>query len=161
MLKRGISNWQRLPVNPMVDDVLRFLRADLVRREVVVESELAAGLPDITADRVPFEQILINIINNACDAMQDRAPGERVVHIRTSVDAGTVTIAIGDRGIGLPEKPERVFEPFYTTKAEGLGMGLAISRSIITAHGGRLWAEANPDRGATFRVSVPMAAEPQ
>jgi two-component system sensor histidine kinase DctS len=128
---------------------------------VVVETELGEGLPEIMADRVPFEQVLINIISNACDAMQDRGPGERVVRVRTSAEAGTVTLAIADTGVGLPERPERVFEPFYTTKAEGLGMGLAISRSIVTAHGGRLWAEANPDGGATFRVSVPVAAEPQ
>jgi two-component system sensor kinase FixL len=160
MLKRGTPNRRRLALDGVVEDVLRFMRADLVRRAVVVEVTPAPNLPDIHADVVPLEQVLINIIGNACDAMSGCAAGDRIVSIRTSAAAGTVTISIADCGCGLPENPDRVFEPFYTTKAEGLGMGLAISRSIVTAHGGRLLAEPNAGRGATFHIVLPaMEAE--
>ena len=160
LLKRGKPNRHRLSMNRLVEDVLRFMRADLIRRGVAVESSLDPGLPDISADAVPLEQVLINIIGNASEAMGDNAPGDRVVKIRTSAKADCVTVTIEDRGCGLPALTEQVFAPFYTTKAEGLGMGLAISRSIVDAHGGRLSAHANPVRGSTFTVTVPLSAEP-
>jgi PAS domain S-box-containing protein len=156
MLKRGTPNRQPLSMNDAVKDVVQFMRADLLRRGVSVVVSLDEALPDVSADRVPIEQVLINIIGNASDAMAANAPGDRSVRIVTSADAGTVSVRISDAGSGLPSPPDRVFAPFYTTKPQGLGMGLAICRSIIAAHGGRLWAEANGGRGATFHVRLPL-----
>jgi two-component system sensor kinase FixL len=159
MLKRGAPNRQRLSVNRLVEDVLRFMRADLIRRGVVVELSLDPALPEIRADAVPVEQVLINIIGNACDAMAGNAPGDRVVKIRTAAEPDSVRVSIEDSGCGLPAEAEQVFAPFYTTKPEGLGMGLPISRSIVTAHGGKLVAHANPARGSKFILTLPVAAE--
>ncbi len=158
LLKRGEPNRQPVAANPLVRDVVQFMRGDLVRRGVAVELALADGLPDLCADRVPLEQVLINIIGNACDAMAANAPGDRTIEIATDAGADTVSVHVRDAGTGLPNPPEQVFAPFYTTKADGLGMGLAICRSIVEAHGGRLWAEANADRGATFHLSLPLPA---
>ncbi|MCC7215930.1 MAG: PAS domain-containing protein [Burkholderiales bacterium] len=158
LLKRGEPNRQPLALNQVVRDVVQFMRADLVRRGVTVELALAAGLPEVCADRVPLEQVLINIVGNACDAMAGNGAGDRTVTIATEAAAGAVHLRVRDAGTGLPQAPERVFAPFYTTKEHGLGMGLAICRSIVAAHSGRLWAEVNTDRGATFHLSLPLQA---
>ena len=158
LLKRGEPNRQPLALNQVVRDVVQFMRADLLRRGVAVELALADGMPEVSADRVPLEQVLINIVGNACDAMAGNGAGDRTVTIVTDADADAVRVRVRDTGAGLPQPPERVFAPFYTTKEHGLGMGLAICRSIVAAHGGRLWAEANADRGATFHMSVPLNA---
>jgi two-component system, LuxR family, sensor kinase FixL len=159
LLKRGAPNRELLSMNDVVQGVLQFMRADLIRRGIAVEVSLDGDHQEVFADRVPIEQVLINVISNACDAMAANEPGHRVLRIATSADAGSAHVRIVDAGSGLPAAPDRVFNPFYTTKPEGLGLGLAISRSIVTAHGGRLWAEANADRGATFHVCLPLNAE--
>jgi PAS domain S-box-containing protein len=159
LLKRGTPQRGALAVNDVVQGVLQFVRADLIRRGVGVEAVLATGLPPISADRVAIEQVLINLIANACDAMAANAPGRRRLAIETGIDADGVQVRITDNGSGLPATPERVFEPFYSTKIDGLGMGLAISRSIVSNHGGRLWAEPNPGRGATFAIVLPAMRE--
>lgn len=158
LLKRGEPNRQPVALNQVVRDVVAFMRADLVRRGVAVELALAERLPEISADRVPVEQVLINIVGNACDAMAANGAGDRTVTIATAADADAVHVRVRDAGAGLPQPPDRVFEPFYTTKAHGLGMGLAICRTIVTTHGGRLWAEPNADRGATFHLCLPVTA---
>ena len=158
LLKRGEPNRQPLAMNQVVRDVVQFMRADLVRRGVTVELALADGLPEVCADRVPLEQVLINIVGNACDAMGGNGAGDRTVAIATSTGADGVHVRVRDAGAGLPQPPERAFAPFFTTKEHGLGMGLAICRSIVAAHGGRLWAEANADRGATFHLCLPVQA---
>ncbi len=159
LLKRGGPQRRPLSVNELVQGVLQFMRADLIRRGIGVETALAARLPQVSADRVALEQVLINLIGNASDAMAANPPGGRRLAIETGVDAGCVQVRIADNGSGLPAAPETVFEPFYTTKTEGLGMGLAISRSIVSNHGGRLWAEPNEGRGATFRLALPVMPE--
>jgi len=106
--------------------------------------------------------VLLNLIMNACDAMSDTAQGERVLVIATSVDNGVVRIAVHDRGTGIVASSlESVFEPFVTSKKNGLGLGLAICRSIVRSHGGNMSASNNPDRGATIVVSLPIAIEPR
>ena len=109
-------------------------------------------------DKVQLQQVMLNLLLNAFDAMKDCPPGERQVLIKTGQTAPKVKVSVGDRGIGLArDNIDKIFQPFYTTKREGLGMGLSISRSIIEAHGGRLWAENNPDRGATFYFTLPTS----
>lgn len=157
MLKRRPPDRRPLSIDRVVTDVVHFLRADLVRRGVVIEMALSAEDARVSADRVSLEQVLINVVTNACDAMTSNPSRARIVNILTIAGSRGVEVRIADRGSGLPEVPEQVFAPFYTTKHDGLGMGLAISRSIITAHGGRLTAETNDRGGATFRIDLPFA----
>jgi two-component system sensor kinase FixL len=159
LLRRDAPNRQPISLNDVVQGVLRFMRADLVRRGIKVEVSLDEPPRSVFADRVPVEQVLINLIGNACDAMAANEPGERVLRIATSTDDGMACVRIADVGSGLPTQPERVFDTFYTTKPEGLGLGLPISRSIVTAHGGRLSARANAGRGASFQVCLPLHTE--
>ncbi len=159
MLKRGAPQRQPLSLNAIVQDVLQFVRADLGRRGVTLDLQLDLGLKNVFVDRVPIEQVLINLINNACDAMVRNAAGDRALKIATYGDAQTACVRVEDVGSGLPANPEQVFDAFYTTKPEGLGMGLAISRSIVTAHGGSLAAESNTPRGAVFTICLPLAPE--
>ena len=159
MLKRGAPQRQPLSLNAIVQDVLQFVRADLVRRGVTLDLQLDLGLKNVFVDRVPIEQVLINVINNACDAMARNAAGDRALKIATYADAQTACVRVEDVGSGLPANAEQVFDAFYTTKPEGLGMGLAISRSIITSHGGRLAAAPSRPRGAVFTICLPLAPE--
>jgi len=159
MLKRGAPQRQPLSLNAIVQDVLQFVRVDLARRGVTLDLQLDLGLKNVFVDRVPIEQVLINVINNACDAMARNAAGDRALKIATYADAQTACVRVEDVGSGLPANPEQVFDAFYTTKPEGLGMGLAISRSIVTAHGGSLAAESNTPRGAVFAICLPLAPE--
>jgi two-component system sensor kinase FixL len=114
----------------------------------------------VRGDRVQLQQVVLNLVLNAFDAMKDCPAHEREVVVRGELDgACAVRVAVHDHGIGLDrekQKADKIFQPFYTTKRDGLGMGLSISRSIIEAHGGNLWAENNPDRGATFFFTVPV-----
>ncbi len=155
MLRRRAPERQPVDVDGLVADVLRFMRADLARRGVAVETALDAAGARVHADRVSLEQVLVNVIANACDAMDGTAADRRVLTVASSVEAAGAVVRIADRGGGLPDPPERVFAPFYTTKSEGLGMGLAISRSIVAAHGGKLSAQRNAEGGATFLIAIP------
>lgn len=159
MLQRGAPNPVLVALNELIQGVLQFMRADLVRRGVSVELDLAEALPQVLIDRVPVEQVLINVIGNAADAMAGNAPDDRRIQLTTIRDGAALCIRVSDCGAGLPVTPERVFEPFYTTKQQGLGMGLAISRSIIAAYGGTLSAAANDGRGATFSIFLPINAK--
>ena len=157
MLKRSVPQRRPLSLGEVVRGVLHFMRADLVRRGVALDLRLPEETKKVSADRVPVEQVLINIITNACDSMTANAEGDRMLTVVLCEDAAMACVRIEDVGCGLPAAPERVFDAFYTTKSEGLGMGLAISRSIVTAHGGRLTAEPNRPRGAAFTVCLPFA----
>jgi signal transduction histidine kinase len=110
----------------------------------------------VCADRVQLQQVLINLVVNACDAMRELPAAERKLVLRTAAtDRGEVQLSVVDRGCGLPsERPDRVFESFYTTKPGGMGLGLSVCRTIVQAHGGRLWAEGHDGPGASFHVSL-------
>jgi two-component system sensor kinase FixL len=170
LLKPGETQLMPLSVNDLVEDVLRIARSDVIGRGVTVHTALAGNMPQVVGDRVQFQQVLLNLILNACDAMAAESPSGRHLTIITTHRDGRVRISVSDTGCGLPPDAERVFEPFYTTKKEGLGLGLSICRSIVTAHNGRLWAEAgvaegippvatNAGHGATFHFELPTAAE--
>ena len=129
--------------------------------DIVLRTELDGTLPRVAGDRVQLQQVLLNLIVNAIEAMSDVHDRPRELTIVSRRDGpSAVLVEVRDSGPGLdPEGAERVFEPFYTTKAEGIGIGLSISRSIVEAHGGRLWAEPNQPHGAVFRFSLPVAEE--
>jgi two-component system, LuxR family, sensor kinase FixL len=159
LLKKGAVQYQSLDVNLLVLEVLKLVRSDLVNHGVTVQTELAADLPIIHGDRVQFQQVMLNLVMNACDAMSSVATDERQISVSTkpTADRG-VEVSVNDRGQGIPaDKLERIFEPFFTTKAHGMGLGLSVCRTIVTAHGGKLWAENNPERGATFYFTQPAA----
>jgi PAS domain S-box-containing protein len=153
LLKKGERRLQRLDLNEIVSDVLVLVRSDLVERRVSVETKLAPGLPLVLGDRVQAQQVLLNLILNACDAMGDNAPRDRLLTILTAPGDSGVLLSVVDQGVGIPQAiMERIFEPFFTSKEHGMGLGLAICRSIMRTQGGRLWATNNPDRGATLWV---------
>jgi len=154
LLKRGELQLQPLDINEVVREVVDLVHTELIRREVLLHTVLAPDLPRVPADRVQMQQVLMNLVFNACEAMTEQPREERRVTIITrSTAGGEVAVAVADQGVGIPEgKEEQVFEPFYTSKRHGLGLGLTICRTIVTAHGGALWAANNPDRGATFHI---------
>jgi C4-dicarboxylate-specific signal transduction histidine kinase len=139
-------------INEAIEEIVVLIGAELQRDRVVLRMDLAADLPSVLGDRVQLQQVVMNLILNGVEAMRNVAEHERNLLIKTERGEGEeVRVALQDSGIGLdPETREQLFDAFYTTKAGGLGMGLAISRSIVENHGGRLWAAANKGPGATF-----------
>jgi signal transduction histidine kinase len=149
----------RAAIDDMVREVTHLLAGEARRRGVMLRLELASDLPQVEVDRIQIEQVILNLVRNALEATPAGLQ-EPALEIRAECDDGFVAVAVTDQGEGLTEEQrERVFEPFFTTKKAGLGMGLAISRSIVRAHGGRITATANPGRGATFRFTLPCAGE--
>ena len=157
LLKRGEVSLQSLQLNQLIEEVLQLTRADLIGRGVTVTRELAPDLPPILGDRVQLQQLMMNLILNAAEAMAANASGTRRMHLQTICHQDHARCSVRDQGGGLPADTERLFEPFYTTKPQGLGLGLAICRSIVAAHHGRLWAEPHPERGAEFYFELPVA----
>ena len=160
-LKKGEVQQHTVRITKLVQDVLKLIRSDLINQQVTVHTELARNLPAVTGDSVQLQQVLVNLVVNACDAMADCNAPERRLLIRTGVESGTsaVIVSVIDRGGGIPQKQmEQIFEPFFTTKAKGMGLGLSVCRTIITAHRGKLWATNNADCGATFHFTLPIAA---
>jgi two-component system sensor kinase FixL len=157
LFKQGEIQFQPVDVNEVVSETLDLAHGDIVTHNLNVVTRLAPALPVVSGDRVQLQQVLLNLIVNASEAMNGNESDERQLTVITGRDsAGSILISVADRGHGIPaDRPDKLFEPFYTTKTHGLGLGLSISRSIITAHGGRLSAENNPDRGATFRLIFP------
>ena len=147
----------QLDINEAILEVIGVARSELLRNGVTLQTELAKGLPLARGDRVQLQQIVLNLIMNAVEAMSDAPTGPRDLLISTAEDQSDgVLVAVRDSGPGLnPESLERLFDPFYTTKASGMGMGLSICRSIVEAHGGRLWAAPNLPQGASFHFSLP------
>lgn len=160
LVKKGEPAKERLDVNGVIDEVLALTEGEVRRNNVSLQTDLAANLPAITGDRVQLQQVILNLIINGIEAMNTIKDRERVLRIRTArQNPDGVLVAVQDSGIGLaPAQFERIFEAFYTTKQEGLGMGLSISRSIIEAHGGYLSATPNEGSGATFRFTLPTDA---
>ncbi|HET9001911.1 MAG TPA: ATP-binding protein [bacterium] len=158
LLRKGESSLQQLDLNQVTSDVLDFAHSELITRNVTVVRQFVPSLPTVLGDRVQLQQVLLNLILNACDAMSAVPPASRTLTIGTSSGQAGAEVSISDRGNGIaPGIQDLLFEAFVTTKPQGLGLGLSICRSIITAHGGRLWAENNPDRGATFHFTLPVA----
>lgn len=161
LLRADESGRERIDVAAAVSDVLQLLAAELRRQEVRIEEDLPRRCW-VMADRIQVEQVVLNLILNAAASMQTRPRGERVLGVTVApAAAGRVAVTVRDSGTGIPaEHLESVFEPFWTTRQEGLGLGLAICRSIVLAHGGSIVAEPNPDRGVTFRAELPASDGP-
>jgi PAS domain S-box-containing protein len=157
LVRKDEPKFQSLNLNRVVDEVVRLLHGDRHVRKVRIGLELAPSLPLAQGDSVQVQQVVLNLLLNAFDAMKDVPENERTVLLRTQqTDAASLQVSISDRGTGVsPERLANLFEPFHSSKREGLGLGLSISHSIIAAHGGRLWAENNPGRGATFHFTLP------
>ncbi len=143
-------------MNDVIRNAVAFTEADLRQSGVTVRLDLAASVPPVSADAIQMQQVILNLIRNAIDAMEGVAAGERELHVRSSLsESGELEVAIRDTGIGFPpEGPDRMYDSFFTTKPSGLGIGLSISRSIVEAHGGRMWATANAGHGVTFRFTI-------
>lgn len=162
LMRKGQVQQQPIELNEVVVDVLKLVRADLASHHVGVETALTSSLVRVCGDRVQLQQVLLNLVMNACDAMAENEPGDRRLTLRTFPIAGAgVRIEVSDLGHGLPEGgAERAFERYFTTKPQGLGLGLSVCRTILAAHGGSLSAMNNEGRGATFYCVLPLAEEP-
>ncbi|WP_165421212.1 ATP-binding protein [Bradyrhizobium sp. Leo170] len=155
-IKKTPPRKERFDLNAAINEVIVLARSATIRNGVSVQTRLAEGLLPVHGDRVQLQQVFLNLILNAVEAMGSVEAGARELSISTEQDHTGVVVAVRDSGPGIdPHHLERVFEAFYTTKSNGTGMGLSICRSIIEAHGGRLWAEANEPRGAVFQFTVP------
>ncbi|MFL9911743.1 PAS domain-containing sensor histidine kinase [Paraburkholderia sp. RL17-337-BIB-A] len=157
VVKKGDLEVIPLDLTGVMRDVVSLVHSDAIVRGIRVTLDIDATMPLVRGDRVQLQQVMLNLLLNAFDAMNEVPPVDRVVCVTLkSADNGMVLIAVRDRGHGLTaDKLDKIFKPFFTSKPQGLGLGLSISRSIIDMHRGRLWAENNNDRGATFYVALP------
>lgn len=157
MLKRGETRLQPIDTAELVNEVLELGHAELITRRVTATTMVGPDLPPVLGDRVQLQQVFLNLLLNACEAMASTPPPDRRLSLIVTADARrNVQFSVRDSGTGIPESLiDRLFEPFVTTKPEGLGLGLSISRTIVAAHGGRLWAQNNADRGATVHCLLP------
>ena len=155
LLKRGETIMEPVDLNEAVEDVLHLARAELIGHGIATVLTLPQDLPGVDGDRVQLRQVMLNLIINGADAMSANEPGTRRLHIATAQHDRVVRFSVRDEGCGLPADTEQVFTPFFTTKPKGLGLGLAICRTIIRAHSGRLLAEPHPERGAVFHFELP------
>jgi C4-dicarboxylate-specific signal transduction histidine kinase len=146
-------------INETILEVIALARSEVHRNRVSTQTQLSSDLPLILGDRIQLQQVILNLIINAIEAMSEISEGPRDLQVVSRKDESQgVRVTVRDSGPGLdPESLDHLFTAFYTTKSQGMGMGLAISRSIIEAHGGRLWATANEDRGATFQFTLPTS----
>ncbi|HET9793771.1 MAG TPA: PAS domain S-box protein [Thermoanaerobaculia bacterium] len=162
MLRKEEEHFERLDMSETVQDALKLARSDLLNHGVTVETELAAGLPAIDGDRVQLLQVLLNLVLNGIDAVANEPPERRRIFFGTARAEGeesAVHVWVGDSGPGIPEgELDRIFDPFFTTKQTGMGLGLSVCRTIVTAHGGRISATNDSGRGATFHVVLPARA---
>jgi C4-dicarboxylate-specific signal transduction histidine kinase len=155
-IKKAPPRKDRFDLNEAIDEVILLARSATNKNGISVRTRLADGLLPVQGDRIQLQQVVLNLILNAVDAMCSLEAEGHELSIRTEQAQAGVLVTLCDSGPGIdPEHLERVFKAFYTTKAGGTGMGLTICRSIIDAHGGRLWAEANEPRGAVFRFTLP------
>jgi len=151
---------EQLDLSRVAAEVAEFVRADVRQRDLTLTTDLADDLPPIQGNSIDLQQVILNLILNGAQAMRDVVGGSRELALETHVQDGYVVLAVQDHGCGFDEaQADQLFEPFFTTKVHGTGMGLAINRTIILAHGGRIWATSNKDGGATFHFCLPALKE--
>ena len=158
--KGGVPKYRDdVDLNEVVRDVLRLMRSDLINQNVTAVTDLAQDLPPVAGDRVQLQQVLLNLVLNACEAINGGESSQRRLLIVSRWENSAVRVSVTDHGHGIPQgKAEQVFERFFTTKKEGMGLGLSVCRTIISAHRGRIWATKNAGSGATFHFRVPIMA---
>jgi PAS domain S-box-containing protein len=158
-IKKASTEKSELDINEVIQEVLALARRELSENRVLLEPQLTKALPPVLADRVQLQQVLLNLIMNGIEAMTAVTDRPRTLWVQSGVDeSGDVMVTVRDSGSGLGSEGDRVFTPFFTTKANGMGMGLSISRSLVESHGGRLWATPNSPHGAIFSFTLPAAA---
>jgi C4-dicarboxylate-specific signal transduction histidine kinase len=159
LFKKGTPEQALIDVNEIIREMIVLLGSDATRYDVSIQTKLAKDLPKVMGDRVQLQQVLMNLITNSIDAMKD-LDGTRELIISSQAEDGHLIISVSDTGVGLPPKQaDQIFDAFFTTKPQGTGMGLRISRSIVELHGGSLWAAANSPRGASFHLTLPTKIE--
>jgi PAS domain S-box-containing protein len=159
-IKKAPAETVELDVNEVIDSVLALAGHELHKNEVLVECQLAKTLPLVRADRIQLQQVLLNLVMNSIEAMTGATNQTRVLSVESRInESGDVLVEVRDSGTGLGSEADRLFTPFFTTKANGMGMGLPISRSLIESHGGRLWATTDSPHGAVFSFTLPAAGE--
>jgi signal transduction histidine kinase len=157
LVKKAPPRKEACDVNDAIREVVGLTRGEAVKHNIAVHTELTEGLPRIQGDKVQLQQVILNLIINGFEAMSSIREGARELVITTGKDVEAVLVTVRDSGTGVsPENSERLFDAFYTTKADGMGMGLSICRSIVEDHGGRIWASPDFGQGATFRFTLPM-----
>ena len=163
LIKKVPSRNDQLDINEAILEVIALTRSEVVKNGLSLDTQLANGLPFVRGDRIQLQQVILNLIVNAIEATSGASEGAREVLISSRKDASNgVLVAVRDSGLGLdPTSVDHLFDAFYTTKPGGMGMGLSICRSIIEAHGGRVWATANVPRGAVFHFTLPVGESVQ
>ncbi|HET6145855.1 MAG TPA: MHYT domain-containing protein [Candidatus Acidoferrales bacterium] len=157
LFKKGEPQWELFDVNEVIQDMIVLLRGEATRYSISVRAELAIDLPHVTGDHVQFQQVLMNLMINGIDAMKDVAGTRELSIMSQPTENEQLLFSVSDSGVGLPpQQADQIFNAFFTTKPQGTGMGLRISRSIVESHGGRLWAVANSPRGARFCFTLPI-----
>jgi C4-dicarboxylate-specific signal transduction histidine kinase len=161
LFAKGAAQRELVDVNEIIREMIVLLRGETTRFSISTRTELAADLPQIMGDRVQLQQVLMNLITNGIEAMKD-VDGRRELAIRSQrADHEHLLVSVSDTGVGLPPQRDQLFDAFFTTKPNGTGMGLSISRSIVESLGGRLSPADNPPRGASFSLALPAAHEAQ
>jgi signal transduction histidine kinase len=156
MFKKGALQRELVDVNELIREMIVLLRSEANRYSISIHTELSEGLPKVMGDRVQLQQVFMNLMLNGIDAMKETSSGSELT-IKSEAGDGQLLISVNDTGVGLPpEQADQIFSAFFTTKDNGTGMGLPISRSIIESHGGRLWAAGASGRGATFQFTLPV-----
>ena len=159
LFHKGTPEREWVDVNPVIGEMVLLLSSEAVRHNIVVRTELAADLPKVMVDRVQVQQVLMNLMINGIDAMKVISEARELVIKSQRADNDQLLVSVSDTGVGLPlEQADQIFNPFFTTKPHGTGMGLRISRSIVESHGGRLWAAPNSQRGASFYFTLSVDA---
>jgi signal transduction histidine kinase len=155
IFKKETGNRVLLNVNDLIVETLALLREDLAKHRILLETDSRARLPQVRGDRTQLQQVLLNLITNAIDSMAAK-DGPRILCVTSAADRdGGIAVSVSDTGAGIPSQDiERIFNPLFTTKSGGMGMGLSICRTIIEAHDGRLWAAQNTPQGAVFQFSL-------
>jgi len=155
LFTKGAPQREWIDVNELVREMIVLLRSEAVYGAISARMELAADCPRVLGDRVQLQQVMMNLIMNAIEAMKDVEGARQLVITSQRTEPTQVRVSVSDTGVGLPPQADQIFNAFFTTKQHGTGMGLSIGRSIVESHGGRLWATDNPSRGATFHVALP------
>ncbi|MFZ2089566.1 MAG: ATP-binding protein, partial [Desulfobaccales bacterium] len=157
-LKPGLVYPEAVDINGVIHEAVALVQNELLSRRITARFDLAPDLPPVRGDRIQLQQVVLNLLLNAMEAMKPAAKTAPEIHLKTGQESpDQITVSLKDNGKGLSsEELEKIFEPFWTSKAEGLGLGLSISRSIISAHNGKMWARPNADRGVTFLFTLPL-----